>query len=296
MASIPDLVNALCFDIDDLAYGLNMRNGTCLPSGDLVEKETYALLESLAEMGIRATMFVPGYVARRFPRLVREIGRAGHEVGSHGCTHMVPERLKREGFREDALISKKMLEDILSVEVDTYKAPEWGITPRTPWAYDELISAGYRVDNTAQPSLLKFLGRCPEDMTPFVYKDSLAVIPVTSRRLLGRDFPFNGGLFCAYVPIAIQIRHYRRLNRKGMPFNYYCHPFEIHPQGINRHPWKYSSVCAAFYGIYFGIYKHHLSHLARQFKFAPLKTAYRSFLAYAAGTSGSSLPLAGALP
>ena len=151
---------------------------------------------------------------------------------------------------------------------------------------------GYRVDNTAQPSLLKSLGRQPEDMTPFMYKDSLTVIPVTSCRLLWRDIPFNGGFFCAYVPVTIQICHYRRLNRKGIPFNYYCHPFEIHPQGINRHPWKYSSVCAAFYGMYFGIYRHHLSHLVRQFKFAPLKTAYRAYLPYTAGTSS---PLAGAI-
>jgi polysaccharide deacetylase family protein (PEP-CTERM system associated) len=272
------MVNALCFDIDDLAYGLNMRNGTSLPWGSLVEKETYALLESLERMHITATMFVPGYVAQRFPRLVREIGRAGHEVGSHGCAHMTAERLQRKGFREDALMSKKMLEDLLSVEVNTYKAPEWSITPRTPWAYDELISVGYRVDNTAQPALLKSMGRRPEDMTPFMYKDSLTVIPVTSCRLLWRDIPFNGGLFCAYVPVSIQIRHYRRLNRKGTPFNYYCHPFEIHPQGTNRHPWKYRSIWTALYGMYFGIYRHHLAHLARQFRFAPLKIAYHDYL------------------
>ncbi|HEY3278500.1 MAG TPA: polysaccharide deacetylase family protein [Syntrophorhabdaceae bacterium] len=274
----PGIVNALCFDIDDLAYGLNMRNGTHLPYGGLVEKETYVLLESLVKMDIRATMFVPGYVARRYPGVVREIGRAGHEVASHGYTHMTAERLGRKGFREDASMSKSMLEDLLSAEVSTYKAPEWSITPCTPWAYDELISVGYRVDHTAQPALLKSLGRLPDDMEPFTYKDSLTVIPVTSCRLFGRDFPLNGGLFCAYVPISAQIRHYRRLNRKGVPFNYYCHPFEIHPQGANKHPWKYGSVWAAFYGIYFGIYRHHLSHLAEQFRFAPLKTAYRAYL------------------
>jgi polysaccharide deacetylase family protein (PEP-CTERM system associated) len=284
---VPDIVNALCFDIDDLAYGLNVRNGTRLPSGSLVEKETYALLESLARMNITATMFIPGYIAQRFPRLVKEIGQAGHEVGSHGCAHMVAERLQKKGFREDASMSKKMLEDLLSAEVSIYKAPEWSITPRTPWAYDELISVGYRIDNTAQPSLLKFLGRQPQDMVPFTYKDSLTVIPVTSCRLLWRDIPFNGGLFCAYVPVTIQTYYYRRLNQKGIPFNYYCHPFEIHPQGTNRHPWKYSSACAAFYGIYFGIYRHHLSHLARHFKFAPLKTAYRTYLPHTSSLAGT---------
>ncbi|MBA4418845.1 MAG: hypothetical protein C0392_13200 [Syntrophus sp. (in: bacteria)] len=271
------MINSLCFDIDDLAYGLNVKTGACLPQQYLVEKETYALLELLEACSIKSTMFVPGYVAQRFPDLVREMSRSGHEIGSHGNTHMVAERLQREGFREDILISKKMLEDILSMEVYVYKAPEWGITNRTPWAYDELISAGYRVDNTARPALLKYLGRSPDDMTPFIYKDSLTVIPVTSRRFLGRDVPFNGGLFSAYIPIDIQINYYRQLNNKGVAFNYYCHPFESHPQGTNRQTWRYGTIRAALYGIHFGRYRDYIEQLAKHFKFAPLGTAYQEY-------------------
>jgi polysaccharide deacetylase family protein (PEP-CTERM system associated) len=272
------VINALCFDIDDLAHGLNVRNGSRLKSNYLVEKETYSLLESLEVMRISATMFVPGYVAARFPRLVREFVRKGHEVASHGYTHIVPARLERKGFREDVLKGKKILEDILSVEVNVYKAPEWGITAKTPWAYDELIAVGYKVDHTAQPALLRFLGRRDDDMKPFIYKDSLTVIPVTSCNLAGHSVPFSGGFFCAYVPAIIQAAHYRRLNRRGMAFNYYCHPFEIYPAGFNRHAWRYGSVQAAFYGAHFGIYRHHVSYLAKRFKFAPLRAAYSEYL------------------
>lgn len=274
----PEIINALCFDIDDLAYSLDVRNGSRLSGDYVVEKEAYTLIESLQKMGILATMFVPGYVAERFPGLVREFMRAGHEVASHGCTHMVPGRLQRKGFRDDVVKSKKLLEDLLSVEISVYKAPEWGITRETPWAYDELISAGYRVDHTARPCLLEFLGRRSDDMKPFVYKESLTVIPVTSCRMVGRNVPFSGGFFCAYVPASIQAAHYRRLNRQGIPFNYYCHPYEICPSGLNRHAWRYGSVRAAFYGVHFGIYRHHVSYLAKRFKFAPLMTAYRDCL------------------
>jgi polysaccharide deacetylase family protein (PEP-CTERM system associated) len=291
------VLNALCFDIDDLAYGLNVRNGTCLASRFSVEKETYALLEFLEGLHIKATMFVPGYVAGRFPGLVTDIRRGGHEVGAHGFSHVVAERLQRKGFSDDIRAGKKTLEDILSAEVSTYKAPEWGITPLTPWAYDELISAGYKIDNTARPSLLKFLGRSPEDMTPFRYKDSLTVIPVTSRKWLTRSAPFNGGFYCAYVPACIQGAYFRKLNQRGIPFNYYCHPFEVHPQGANRHAWRYGSASAAFYGFHFGIYRHHLSYLARHFKFGPLEAAYGHFIPHAATTapqysSGPLLPAA----
>ena len=273
-----EIVNALCFDVDDLAHGLNVRNRSRLSEDYLVEKEGYALLESLKTMEVSATMFVPGYVAERFPGLVREFVRGGHEVASHGYTHIIPGRLQRRGFYRDAVESKKLLEDILSAEVNVYKAPEWGITPETPWAYDELISAGYKIDHTARPPLLEFLGRSPGDMRPFVYKDALTVIPVTSRRLAGRSVTFSGGYFCAYIPASIQAAHYRKLNLKGIPFNYYCHPYEICPSGRNRHAWKYGSVRAGFYGVHFGIYRHYVSYLAKRFRFAPLTTAYRDYL------------------
>lgn len=278
------MINALCFDIDDLTYSLNIKKGTCLPQQYLVEQETYALLAVLEELKIKATMFIPGYVAQRFPDLVRKIGKAGHEIGSHGFKHVIADILQRKGFREDASASKKILEDILSKEVCIYKAPDWGITPRTIWAYDELISTGYKADNSAQPSLLRSLGRRSDDMTPFTYKGSLTVIPVTSFRLMRYAIPFGGGLFCSYVPISLQIVHFKHLNQKGIPFNYYCHPFEFHPQGTNRHTWKYGSIRAALYGIYFGKYRDYISRLAGHFKFAPLHIAYHDSLHYTCGT------------
>jgi polysaccharide deacetylase family protein (PEP-CTERM system associated) len=283
------MINALVFDIDDLAYSLNEVKGTRLPNRYLVEPETYALLESLEALSLKATMFIPGYVAERFPGLVREIDQAGHEIGSHGFKHWVAERLQRDGFREDALAAKKILEDILSKEIDTFRAPDWGITAETCWAYDELISLGYRVDNSAQPRLLKSLGRAPEDMTPFSYPGGLTVIPVTSYRLWGKVFPFNGGLFCSYVPISLQIKHYRQLNQEGIPINYYCHPYEFSPQEMNKQAWKYGSLRAAFYGIHFGGYRETIIRLAKVFKFAPLKTAYRRFLPYSNQVSISPL-------
>ena len=272
------MINALVFDIDDLAYSLNEVKGTSLPNRYLVEQETFALLEYLEVLAIKATMFIPGYVARLFPGLVREIDRTGHEIGSHGFKHWVAARLQRKGFREDAGAGKKILEDTLSKEVNIFRAPDWGISPETLWAYDELIALGYRVDNSAQPSLLKSLGRPAEDMMPFFYLGALTIIPVTSYRLWGKVFPFNGGLYCSYVPIGKQISYYQQLNQKGIPINYYCHPYEFCPRGINRQAWKYGSIRAAFYGIHFGRYRENITRLAKVFKFAPLQTAYQRFL------------------
>ena len=268
------MLNALCFDIDDLAYGLHMKCGSAAPSRYLVEKESYGLLEFLDTLQVKATMFVPGYVAERFPGLVRDMAKAGHEIGSHGHRHMDAESLQRKEFREEIVVSKKIIEDIALEEVVVYKDPCWGITPRVLWAYDELIEAGYRMDNTAQPALLKALGKSPDEMMPFTYKDALTVIPVTSVTLFGKITPFNGGLFCAYIPATLQVRYYKKLNARGVPFNYYCHPFEITPRDTNRHFRERGSLRASFYGLYFGIYRHYISALAAHFKLGPLKETY----------------------
>lgn len=281
--AVTGITNALCFDIDDLAYSLDTKKGACFSSEYLIEKETYDLLEFLNGLDLKATMFVPGYVAEHFPGLIRAIDKDGHEVASHGYRHIVAEELQQKRFRNDVIMSKKRLEDVISREVSAYRSPNWGITARTPWAYDVLIEAGYRVDNTAQPSLIKHLGRPPSDMTPFRYKDALTVIPVTSFRFLTRSVPFNGGFFCAYVPIGFQIRHYAKLNERHIVFNYFCHPYEISPGGINRRLWKCHSLSATMYGLYFGIYRYYLARLAARFRFAPLKEAYRSWIEHEAG-------------
>lgn len=272
------IMNALCFDIDDLAYSLRIVNGNASPHRYLVEKETYNLLDFLSLQKIAATMFVPGYVARLFPALIRSMSSSGHEVAAHGYTHQIEELTDRKKFRIDARRVKSVLEDILSAEISAYKAPMWEITPRTLWAYDELIEAGYRVDNTARPILLKTLGRHPGDMTPFTFKKSLTIIPVTSKKIFHRIVPFNGGYYSAYIPISLQVRYYKRLNEKGISFNYFCHPYESHPEGINKTAWKYHSLRAGFYGAHFGRYRRYITKLLGQFSFGPLKTTYKKYL------------------
>jgi hypothetical protein len=271
-------VNALCFDIDDLAYNLDIPAGKRGSHRYLVEKETYRLLEFLESFRITSTMFIPGHVAERFPSLVKSIADAGHEIAAHGYSHRRSDLLHRKGFREDARKSKATLEHILSLPIFTYKAPNWNITPGTSWAYDELIDLGYAIDHTARPQLLSYLGRDPGDMAPFLYEGCLAVIPVTTLPLFQHSVCFNGGLFCAYAPVSIQIAYYRRLNRKGMPFNYFCHPYESHPEGTNSSIVKHRSLRASLYGMYFGKYRGYIARLASQFVLGPLRLAYRGFL------------------
>lgn len=282
-----EILNALCIDVDDLAYSLRVVKGTGLSERYWVEEEGYALLEGLAELKIQATLFVPGYVAARYPALVRAMAEGGHEIACHGFSHQTAEQLGPKGFLEDAAAGKKELEGVIGRAVVIFKAPDWGIKEKTPWAYDQLIAAGFRIDHSAHPSLLKALGRRPDDGTPFLYHGVLSVIPVTTVSFFGKTYPFNGGMYTAYIPMTWQIRFFRQLNRQGIPFNYYCHPYEFHPCGTNRKPWRYGSIRASLYGLHFGKYERYIRTLGRTFRLGPLSRAYERFLKHLASTEGT---------
>ena len=268
------LTNALCVDVDDLSSAL-IEQGLSLSRCEyLVDAETCSLLEHLETLKVKATFFVPGATLCQSPGLVRSLAESGHQVASHGTQHRRVEGFSPEEFREDVSRSRKALEDLIGCAVDTYKAPMWSITAGCVWAYDVLIDAGFRVDHSAMPSLKESLGHAAHRLEPFRYERELFVIPPTTLRIGGRALPFCGGFYCAYVPIGIQSRILQRINDRGMPFNYYFHPFEHSPHGSNRRLLKYRRLYPTLYGVHCGIYRRHLEHLVKGFRFAPLRDAY----------------------
>ena len=273
------IVNALCVDVDDLMGALHEAGRAPRNTEYHAFVETLAVIEDFEALGLKATFFVPGLVARNSPRLVKEIQAAGHQIASHGDRHCAVRRLGRQGFLEDVRASKRTLEDLTGEVVDTYKAPMWSITRRCAWAYDVLIEAGYRVDHSAMPPLKRFLGVSANEIVPFRYQKALLVIPPTTIRLAGVALPFCGGFYTAHVPVSVQKRQFARINDQGQPFNYYFHPFEYAPVGENRRIFKHRSLYATLYAAHAGVFKTHLRKLAPHFRFDRLQVAYQAFLA-----------------
>ncbi len=112
---------------------------------------TERLLALFEESGVRATFFVLGWVAARFPALVRRIAAGHHEIASHGYGHRLVYDLTPEEFREDVRRAKGLLEDIGGMAVHGYRAPSYSITERSLWALDVLIDEGYRYDTSIFP-------------------------------------------------------------------------------------------------------------------------------------------------
>lgn len=268
------IMNALCVDLDDLAAALHEAGFSGGESEYLAYQETTDLLVELEALRLKATFFVPGSIVRRSPELVKHVATARHHIASHGSLHCKVGSFSRRAFMEDVLTSKTTLEDLIGLPVDTYKAPIWSITPSCSWAYDVLIEAGFRVDNSAMPGLKSFLGQEPGRITPFTYKDQLVVIPPTTVHIAGVTVRFCGGFYTAYVPLSLQRIAFASINRNGHPFNYYFHPFEHSPAPGNRRFIKHRSLYGSLYAAHSGVFKRHLRELSRHFYFGTLPEAY----------------------
>lgn len=149
------VTNALTIDVEDY-FHVSAFEAVCDPCTweereCRVEANTARVLELLSAADTRATFFVLGWVAARFPRLAREIAAAGHEVACHGYAHRRVCTQTREEFREDLGRSKALLEDQTGSPVRGYRAPSYSIGPTCLWAFDELAEAGFAYDSSVFP-------------------------------------------------------------------------------------------------------------------------------------------------
>src|SRR5262249_41813180 len=144
------------FDVEEhyrieAAYGLTVGPEMQAHCRDRLDVSTRWLLERLDRHGARATFFIVGQIAEHNPGLIRDIHRAGHEVGSHRSHHRRGPRFTPEPFRQDVRRSKDALEQLTGEAVLGYRAPTFSIVRETAWALDVLAEEGFRYDSSIYP-------------------------------------------------------------------------------------------------------------------------------------------------
>jgi polysaccharide deacetylase family protein (PEP-CTERM system associated) len=197
-----------------------------------VERNCDAILAMFAEAEVQATFFTLGWVAKRYPALMRRIAAAGHELASHGWDHARVFQMDRASFALDLEMSRKTIEDAAGVAVSGYRAPSFSIDHRTPWAYVELAEQGYAYSSSVAPIAHDHYG-WPE-APRFAFRPlptaGLVEIPVTTATLGGRRLAAGGGGFFRVLPYAFSRWAIRQVNRReGRPAVFYFHPWEIDP-------------------------------------------------------------------
>ncbi|WP_257538317.1 XrtA system polysaccharide deacetylase [Sphingobium sp. CFD-1] len=226
--------NALSVDVEDWfqvgAFERTIRRDDWDSLTHRVERNTDAVLELFDAAGVTATFFTLGWVAERYPALLRRIAAAGHEVASHGYDHARVFTFTPEQFRADLRKSRAILEDASGQAVTGYRAPSFSIDPRTPWAHRILAEEGYRYSSSVAPIRHDHYGW--PDSPRFAWKPvkdaPLVELPVTTARLAGRTLAAGGGGFFRLLPYGFSHWAIRQVNgQENRPAIFYFHPWEI---------------------------------------------------------------------
>jgi polysaccharide deacetylase family protein (PEP-CTERM system associated) len=196
-------------------------------------RNTDRLLECFDRHRVKATFFVLGWVAERFPALVSRIAQQGHEIASHGYAHHLVYDQTMAAFREDVRRAKGLLESIIGAPVDGYRAPSFSITERSLWALDILVEEGHRYDASIFPIRHDRYGIPDAPRHPHLLQQiggTLAEVPGSTVQIGPLNLPVAGGGYFRLLPYAWTRWGISRVNaREGRPAVFYIHPWETDP-------------------------------------------------------------------
>src|SRR6185436_17899110 len=200
-----------------------------------VVTNTQKLLAMFEQFDVRGTFFVLGWVAERYPQLVKEISAGGHEIASHGYSHRLVYEQPRKEFRQETLRSKNLLEDITGSAVLGYRAASYSIVRESLWALDIIAELGFVYDSSIFPVRHDRYGipdapRAPHRMTT-PNGSSIVEWPLATATVLGYRLPVAGGGYFRLLPYWLSRWGLASINaREWKPFIFYLHPWEVDPE------------------------------------------------------------------
>jgi polysaccharide deacetylase family protein (PEP-CTERM system associated) len=218
------------FHILDLPSAPDPAQWDSLPSR--IEQNFTRLLDLFSETDAQVTCFFLGWVARRFSHLVKEADKRGHEIASHGCSHGLVYQMTRREFLEDAVESRKILEDILGRRVVGYRSAGFSVVEETPWFFDALMEAEYRYDSSVFPAKRGHGGLRTDQFAPFFVGNpscGLIEFPITVAKILGMPMCFFGGGYLRLFPLSLIEAMTSRVLAERRPVVFYIHPREVDP-------------------------------------------------------------------
>jgi polysaccharide deacetylase family protein (PEP-CTERM system associated) len=224
--------NAMSVDVEDYfqteamsAVAPRTRWDTFTPH---VEANTSALFELFAQYQVRATFFFLGWVAERFPQVVRQAHELGHEVGCHSYWHHPVFRMSSDEFTQDTCRARNVIQDATGAPVRGYRAPNFSINPSVPWAYPILEELGFEYDSSVNPIHHDLYGNHLARRHPYLVGEKLIEIPVATWRIFNQNVPVAGGAYLRILPYALMRHGIRSINMKEKaPAVLYMHPWEI---------------------------------------------------------------------
>ena len=228
------MLNALTIDVEEWFCVYNLVN--------VIDKEDWYKYESrvvksieiliniLQEYNVKATFFVLGWIAEKYPEIIYKIDKQGHEIATHGYSHSLLTDLSPDQFEEDLTKSIEVITQHTSQEIIGFRAPSFTITKSTYWALGILERHGIRYDSSVFPiGFHPDYGIQDSPLAPYKISDNLLEFPLGCFEILGRRLPCGGGGYFRIFPYSYTKFGIRQCNKNGRPVVFYLHPWEIDP-------------------------------------------------------------------
>ena len=229
--------NAMTVDVEDYfqvsAFERHIRREHWDHLPCRVERNVDRILGLFDDQGVKATFFVLGWMAERYPQMVRRLADEGHEVASHGYEHVRVVNQTPDAFRQDIRRTRTLLEDTTGTAVCGYRAASYSIGRDNLWALDELLEAGHQYSSSIYPIHHDLYGMPEAPRFAFRHKgeNGLLEVPVTTVEIGSRKFPCGGGGYFRLFPYALSRWALQRVNGfDGQSAVFYFHPWEIDPE------------------------------------------------------------------
>lgn len=231
--------NAMTVDVEDYfhveAFSRHIDRNTWGDRESRVVSNTQRLLDLFDRFQVRATFFVLGWVAERYPQLVKDIAARSHEVACHGWSHRLVYKQSPQEFRDETARAKKLLEDTVGESVIGYRAASYSVVAKSLWALDILCDLGFTYDSSIFPIRHDNYGIPDANVSPYRHRtaanNEIVEFPLTTFELFGWRLPVSGGGYFRVFPYGLTRTALGRINRRERrPFIFYLHPWEIDPQ------------------------------------------------------------------
>lgn len=279
---ITNQIASLTVDVED-GISISMRDNFKVEMEPTarVEGNVEVILDICERNRVKATFFILGEVAKKFPAMIKRIADGGHEIGVHGYEHDQIFKLTPDKLKSDLERAKVLMEDQTGQEIRGFRAPAFSINTRTSWALPVIAGCGFSYDSSIFPSLSLRYGW--KDFSKDICRidlgnsASLVEVPLSVYKVMGRDIPVGGGGYLRYFPYSFTRRALQDISKDRSPI-VYLHPYELdtvrypdyYHEAIAKAPLK-QRLLLSLYRFKKDTVKSKLDRITREFEFLPLK-------------------------
>lgn len=194
-------MNILTFDIEDWFHILDNKKTKSIKEWNNFDSRIHhgmnIIYKILDQTNLKATFFVVGWIAEKYPEIIREISNRGYEIGSHTHLHQLAYHQDKQTFFNDVEKSIKTIEDRIGKKVNSFRAPGFSITKKNKWAFEVLHELGITKDSSVFPAS-RAHGGLPsyKSAVPSIIEYNgikLKEFPINTHKVLGKPFIFSGG-------------------------------------------------------------------------------------------------------